>query len=105
MPSGGWSRNENSCCGQPILVAWSYNPFLNACYRLALGRLGHYRTLLFFQLHRSDKIHTRLILLLPAAVVPTISGRFESVRHLQYGIIRLQENIDSRQVAVLYIVL
>ena len=78
--------------------------FLNAYYRLVLGRLGHSRNLLFFHFLRADKIHARLILLRPTDVVRTSSGWFETVRHTQYGIICLWENIDSRQVTILNIV-
>ena len=78
--------------------------FLNACYRLALGRIGHSSAHIFFHLRRADKIHARLILLRPAYVVLTSSGRFETVRHTQYGIVRLRENIDYHQVTIVNIV-
>ena len=79
--------------------------FMNAFYRLALGRLGHSRSSLFFHLRRAEKIHALLIFLGPAAVVLASSGWFENVCHMQYGIVRLRDNIDSRQVTTKYIVL
>ena len=81
VPSGGWSRNEKSCWGQPRSATWSHHIFLNACYRLGLGRLGHSRTLLFFHLRRTDKIHACLIFLRPATLMLTSSSRFKTVRH------------------------
>ena len=83
----------------PIII------FLNACYRVALGRLGHSRTLLFFHLCQVDKSHACLIILFPSTIVMTRSGRFETIRHTQYGIIHLQDNINPCQVTILKVVL
>ena len=71
--------------------------FLTSCYRLALGQLGHSRSHISFHLHRADKSHSCLIFLLPATIVLAGSGWFETVCHMQYGIVCLQENIKSCQ--------
>ena len=90
-----------------ILIRW-HSPiilFLNVGYRLALGRIVHSRTLILFHLRCTDKIHSCLNLLRTAAVVLTISGRFETVLHTQYVIVRLRENIDFGQASIVDVVL